>query len=119
MQVGAGVLAGEQPLLVGEGARGPEGLGDGKGDDERVEGWDEQQGLGAEGEVGVAVAGLDVAGGERDDLGGGLGVEQDQAGSGAVFDAGAVRIVQELTREVELLARVDVVAGVLPRDGSG
>ena len=69
------------------------GLGDGQGEGERVQRRDEQQGLAAEGEAGVAGAGLHVARGERDDLGGGLGVEQDQPGRGAVFGAGSSRLI--------------------------
>jgi hypothetical protein len=95
VQVGAGVLAGEQPPGIGQGARGAERFGDRQRGDERVQGRDEQQRLGAESKVGVAVAGLDVAGGQGGDLRGGLGVEQDQAGGGAVLDAGGVGVVQE------------------------
>jgi hypothetical protein len=79
VQVGAGVLAGEQPPRIGQGARGAERFGDRQRGDERVQGRDEQQWPGAEGEVGVAVAGLDVVGGQGANLRGGLGVEQNRA----------------------------------------
>ena len=67
MQVGAGVLPGEQPAGIGEGACRAEGLGDRQRGDQGVERRDEQQWLGAEGEVGVAVADLDVAGEDEAD----------------------------------------------------
>src|SRR5690625_2293098 len=119
LEVGAGVLAGEQPPAVGQGACGAEGLGDGQCGYQRVQGRNEQQGVATQGQIGVAGVGADVRCGEGDDLGDGLGVEQDKAARGPVLDARTVGIVQEPSDQVELLARVDVVPRVLAGDGFG
>ena len=120
LEVGAGVLAGEQPPVVGQGACGAERLGGGQRGDQRVQGRNEQQGFAAQRQIGIASDGPDVRSGEGDDLGNGLGVEQDQAGRGPVLDARTVGIVQEPSGQVELLVGVDVAfvissEGVTPR----
>jgi len=90
----AGVLAGEQPAGVGQGPGGAEGLGDRERGHERVQRGDEEQRLGAESEVGAVLGCVDVVDRERHDLGEWLCVEQYEAGSDAVLDAGGVFVVE-------------------------